>query len=600
MIVLIRRLLAEQPRRFIAVVLVLGVAGIFEGLGVAAVVPLLELLAAGQGTATAASGIVSKLVASVIGLLHLPFTLASVLAFILFFILAQQATTVFQQKLAQGSIFRFEADLRARLYRAVFEADWPFFLKEKSADVISALTMETTRASQAYQYLNQMLGAGIVVGVYVVLAFVLSWQMALLVAIAGVLIALLLRRRAGRGAVFGLAVTEDNAELQREASESIAGAKLVKGTGVEEKAVERFGEFVHRLASQQYKQQMNQAWLKAFFDTLSISAVFGGLFMAASYFRMPFSDLIVFMFVFYRISPRLSTLQVLGHNVLSYLPALERVDDVTARAAARRERSGGAPVAPLADAVALENVDFGYDGGSLVVRDVSLRIGNGTCVAIVGESGSGKTTVMDLLMGLVIPSAGVIAVDGVPLTDLDLHSWRERIGYVAQDSTFFHLSVRENIRFTAPDAGDERIERAARLANAHDFIVALPNGYDTIVGDRGVRLSGGQRQRVALARAIVRDPDLLILDEATSALDAESEKRIQQAIAELARSMTVVIVTHRLATVRDADLIYVLDDGRLIEQGSWEELLALGGRFARLEQLQKLDDGVTPGAEEAP
>lgn len=585
----IRRLLREQPLRFVAVVVASAAAGLLEGVGVASVVPLLEMVS-DKGPGNAATGTVGRAMKGVLEVLGLPFTLVTVLGFALSFVLAQQIVLLFQQKLAQGTIFRFEAGLRTRAYRAVFSADWPFFLREKTAGLVNSLTMEAQRAAHAYQYLNVMLGILIVVTVYLSLAFVLSWQMTLVVLVVAAVAATLLRGRISRAATFGEAITELNSELTREASEYIAGAKVIKGFGVERAAVTRFRSFVNRLANQQYRLQMNQAWLRVFYDSVSIVTVFAGIYVAVTVFEMDFAHLVVFMFIFYRLSPRLSNLQSQAHWVVSYLPALARIDEVVASAEGAAERAGGAPVPPLAREVALDDVDFAYGPDTPdIVAGLSLSIPRGMQVAIVGPSGSGKTTVVDILMGLLSPTRGRVVVDGEDLQGLDLSTWRARIGYVAQDSAFFHATVEENIALMSEGAARADVAAAAGLAHADGFVGELPEGYETVIGDRGVRLSGGQRQRLALARALVRRPELLILDEATSALDAESEKAIQDAIRSLAGSVTVVVVTHRLATVKDADLIYVLDGGRLVETGTFAELMEAGGVFARSKRLQDLE-----------
>jgi ATP-binding cassette subfamily C protein len=216
-----------------------------------------------------------------------------------------------------------------------------------------------------------------------------------------------------------------------------------------------------------------------------------------------------------------------------------------------------------------------------------LTIRAGETVAIVGPSGAGKSTVADLVMGLVVPDRGCVLVDGTPLRSALIRSWREQIGYVAQDTFLFNDTIRANLLWAHPDADDKDIERALELAAAGEFVSELPDGLDTVLGDRGVRLSGGERQRLALARALLRRPSLLILDEATSALDSENERRIQGAIEELHGRTTILAITHRLSTIRRADVIYVLERGRLADSGDWETLMGKeNGRFTALAQAQ--------------
>ena len=226
-----------------------------------------------------------------------------------------------------------------------------------------------------------------------------------------------------------------------------------------------------------------------------------------------------------------------------------------------------------------------------MLTDIDLSIPRGTMVALVGDSGAGKSTLIDLIMGFHEPTQGRILIDGTPLQALDILSYRHRIGYVPQDAVLFNTTIRENLRWAKPDATHDEIRQACRQAHAEEFIERFPEGYDTVVGDRGVRLSGGQCQRMALARALLRQPELLILDEATSSLDSQSERLIQQAIEAAAKNTTVIVIAHRLATIVNADAIYVLHGGRIVEEGTYRTLRQQHGPFHRMTQLQLLEVG---------
>jgi ATP-binding cassette subfamily B protein len=236
--------------------------------------------------------------------------------------------------------------------------------------------------------------------------------------------------------------------------------------------------------------------------------------------------------------------------------------------------------------VAFEAVSFAYPGGPAILSDVSFVAQPGSVIALVGQTGAGKSTAMNLLQRLWDPTAGRVAIDGQDIRDVTLESLRSAIGVVFQESLLFNRSIRENLRIGKPDATDEDVERACRMADAHDFIMRQPQGYDTMVGERGATLSGGQRQRLAIARAMLKDPPILILDEATSALDAATEARVSRAMATLMQGRTTFIIAHRLSTVRDADEILVFDQGRIVERGRFDDLVAHGGRFAELVATQ--------------
>jgi ABC-type multidrug transport system fused ATPase/permease subunit len=274
---------------------------------------------------------------------------------------------------------------------------------------------------------------------------------------------------------------------------------------------------------------------------------------------------------------------------MNFFPSYEQVKSLRQRARELEQRSGELSFAGFQREIAVENLTFGYPGHEPILVDVNLRVPKGKMVAFVGESGAGKSTLIDMIMGFNQPLAGWIGFDGVPLEKFDINSYRRRIGYVPQDSVLFNMSIRDNLRWANEAATDAEIEEACRRANADEFIQRFPDGYDTLVGDRGVRLSGGQCQRVALARAILRKPELLILDEATSSLDAHSERLIQMAIETIARETTVIVIAHRLSTIINADHIYVLKEGRIVEEGTYQTLMRKRGHFSRMTELQVLE-----------
>jgi ABC-type multidrug transport system fused ATPase/permease subunit len=289
----------------------------------------------------------------------------------------------------------------------------------------------------------------------------------------------------------------------------------------------------------------------------------------------------VFTVALVRLLPALSAFGRLRMEMLGTMPDVERIHEMLTQPVPPR-RDGTRGCARLGEGVAFERVSFSHEGRAPLLQDVSFVLRKGTTVALVGPSGSGKSTVVNLLLGLFEPGSGRIAIDGVPLGDYRLTTWLERVGLVPQEPFIYHATAAENILFGRAGIPREQIIQAARVANAHEFITELPQGYDTVIGERGMKLSGGQQQRLAIARAVLSDPDLLIFDEATSHLDAIAEKQVQEAIEAIARDRTVLIVAHRLSTVRGADEIIVLDRGRIVERGSHDELWRRQERYYEL------------------
>jgi len=327
------------------------------------------------------------------------------------------------------------------------------------------------------------------------------------------------------------------------------------------------------------------------FDVAAVSLLCLVTFLAIRFLSVPPAELLLLLFVFMRLAPQLAALQHAYQNVVVDLPAFTSIMATIQSCEEAAEPAADPEPVPFAREIRVDHVDFGYPGVP-VLRGVTVTIPAGLTVAIVGTSGAGKSTLADLVLGLLTPEAGRILVDGVPLTAGRMAGWRQQVGYVPQETFLVHDSVRANLLWAAPHATGEELWTALKSASA-GFVADLPNGIDTVIGDRGVLLSGGERQRLAFARALLRRPRLLILDEATSSLDSENERVIEQAANALHGRVAILLITHRLATVRRADMIYVLDGGRIVESGPWDELINAGGRFQALCLAQGLHPAVT-------
>jgi subfamily B ATP-binding cassette protein MsbA len=307
--------------------------------------------------------------------------------------------------------------------------------------------------------------------------------------------------------------------------------------------------------------------------------------------RMNTAQFVTFLFFLFRSYDPMRKLSRLQNSMEQALAAAHHVWEVMDEHSTIKEKPGAGELQPLKKEIELRNVSFGYANETRsVLRNVSLQIRAGTMVALVGESGGGKSTLTKLLPRFHDPSSGAVLWDGTDIRNVTIASLRKQIALVTQETVLFNDTVRHNIAYGKPEASDREVEEAALIAFAHDFIRELPDGYDTIVGERGIFLSGGQRQRLAIARAILLNAPVLILDEATSALDAESERLVQRAINNLVRNRTTLVIAHRLSTVRRADVIVVMEAGRIIEMGTHAELLAQAGQYRKLYELQFADD----------
>lgn len=576
-------LVRAMPGRLAASLALVVIGGLLEFGAVASLLLVLSSLGLDSGGET---GELVDHGTDLLSALGLPPGLEVSVATYVVLVVAQALTLRAQTITALAIEYRFVAWMRAGLFESVTAAAWPFIVRSKGTDFSHALTTELDRVGLAtYQLLWTVTGV-CVLAAQIAVALRISVPLTLLVALAGGLLALAVLPAMRGARQSGEAISSATADVHAMAVEQIAGLKTVKSQGLEEPSAREFVERAYAVADTAGLVARRQANARAWYEA-GAALLLGLVLIAAVRLLAPSpAALVILVYLSARVLPRISALQQGAHHYASALPALARVVSLRDACDAAREaiaRPGRAPA--FDDRIALEHVTFAYEADRPVLDDVNLTIRRGETTALVGPSGSGKTTLADLVIGLIVPQQGTVTIDGARLDAGLLAGWRESIGYVAQESFFFHDTIRANLVAAAPDASDDDIHEALDLA-ACDFVRGLPAGLDTVVGDRGVRLSGGERQRLALARALVRRPQLLILDEATSALDVENETRILDAIDALRGRLTILVITHRVWTLRRVDTIHVLDAGRLVESGRWDTLSGIvGSRFAALSSM---------------
>ncbi len=549
--------------------------GLTEGLTLVMLVPLLSL--AGISVQGGAEAISARL-ESMFRALSIEPTLIAVLA--VYVVLAVLQATLVRAKMMADTyaVHAYSLALRTRLYSAISTAEWLTLARIRSSDFTFGLTTAVDRVENGANNLLYMIASSLVALVYVAFALRLSPQMTAIVLGAGAIVLLLQQGRMAIGRREGTHVTSRTQELYATTSEQLGGLKIARSYGNEQHHLGLFLESarqVNRTRVLLTRAVASTKWQMTVTSVIALSAI---LYLAIAVLRLPTAAILLLLFLFSRLVPRLVDLQHTFQQMMSATPALDAIEQLIARcnAAPERTASGSAP-ATLSRAVELQNVSFSYDkGGAEQLSSVNLSIDAGKTTAVVGPSGAGKSTIADILLGLIHPSSGVVLVDERNLEEVNLRSWRELIGYVSQDTFLFNESVRFNLDWAKPGAAESEMREALRQASALDFVSRLPAELDTVVGERGVRLSGGEKQRLSLARALLRRPHLLILDEATSALDADNEERIFEAIGELHGEMTILVITHRIGSIRGADTIHVLDRGRVTGSGRFDELIASG------------------------
>jgi len=562
-----------------------------EGVGVGLLFPVLQFVEQGPAVFVQVppSGI-WRLVLGVTDFLGLTPTLLVLLALAFVPILARQSVR-YQHQIAVAAVrVRAVAALRRRGFEAFLHADLPFFISEGQGRLLSALMAEAERGGTALTHMLNLWASGVLLTVYLVLLFALSPAVAPIALLAMGAVALLVRRLVDKSREFGARVSAIHDTLHAAVGERLAGIRLVKMMGQERTDARRINGIIDRLSEVFLGIARGREAIEVLVEPLLMLGAFVTLYFAVVSSGLTLASLGIFLFIFLRILPLIKQVNVARQQVGAHIGSLHHVQRIIERAGTATAIVGGDRLFPgLREAIEFDHVSFSYpDGGpgGWALHDITFRVTKGSLTAIVGRSGAGKSTLLDLIPRLREATAGTIRFDGTPIQAFELRSLRSKIGVVDQHGFLFNDTVRNNLTYGLQEAASERIEEAARKAYAHGFIQALPLGYDTVIGDRGVRLSGGQRQRLALARIFLQHPDILLLDEPTSALDSESERYIQAALEELRMNKAIIVIAHRLSTIRQADQILVLEDGRLVERGDHGTLLDRQGAYKRLFDLQ--------------
>jgi subfamily B ATP-binding cassette protein MsbA len=582
-------LLMEEKWLFALTVGISFLGALFEGFGLGLLVPFLDGLA-NQGQAQFRTGIdwfdraLLAVDADPVERLY------RVSGLILGSILVRMALTYVSASTSMSLRERLVHRLRCRITYQLQTVALGYFSKHRAGEFVNVLTQQMGRVRHLIESAANVVTTSFILVIYVVAMFVLSWQMAVIALGFCLLLFLMLGGALRRLRQHGQAIYESDGAVVSLITEMLSAIRTITAFGTREFESRRFEAISAENAATTASVYRRSALVGPVSQGVASAGLIVMLLIAVHFFVMPgrmsVAVLLTFFFALFRLLPLVQVLN--GHR--SQWAISRNALDVVAQLLDKRDKpyivDGHRPLEVFRDSIVFENVGFSYEPGQPVLHDISLTIRQGQTTALVGGSGAGKSTLADLLARLQDPSEGRILLDGVDMREFTLESLRRHLVIVSQSTFLFHDTVRANIAYGLDDVPMDRIRWAAEKANALEFIDAMPDGFETVLGDRGERLSGGQRQRISIARALLRDPEILILDEATSALDSVSERLVQESLEYLMEGRTVLVIAHRLSTVESADRVVVLEGGRIVEEGSYDDLLAQKGHLWEYHRLQ--------------
>jgi ABC-type multidrug transport system fused ATPase/permease subunit len=562
--------------------------GLCEGASIVLLLPLLNRLGIVVASSQSIANVLIENALALIGVHGKSTILVLVIAVATVQMVLSTWLTWWTVRLARSYQSRRQLDL----FRAFMRAKWTFLVDRKAGELVNAIVTECERLGRAFTLCLSLLGSAIVALIYVALSAFVAWQATFILLVFALATALAMRRLYKKSYAFGKSLAPLNAQLQAMLEEQFGGAKFIKVSVGLDRAIAQVDPLVNRLTDINTFATAMPGVVRGLLEYAALIGLAIILVLTGTAFGVAGGNVLIVLALFGRLFPRLTTVQAQLYGLNANVHAIEALDKIqmAAEAEAEREDDSRQPLRIDKPAILIVRKLQVRFGERIVLDGVNLAFPIPGLLAIVGRSGAGKSTLVHTLLGLIEPSEGSIELGGYELASAPLGIWRRSIGYVPQETILFHASVRDNLTLVNPAASDIDIKIAAQRAHALGFINALPDGLATVIGDRGVKLSGGQRQRLGIARALLMNPALLIMDEAMSALDTESEAELLRTVDELRKDIGILLVAHRLAAARNADVICVLENGRVVESGAWNELMARKKRLYALAEAQSFTE----------
>ena len=560
-----------------------GAVAFFEGIGLSFIYPIIDVAQADEPIE--AGDAIMDVFLSVFELIGLPFTLGYLIAGIAVVMTIRYTSSFIVSWLQAMLRYDFETTMRSRAFEAALKARIRYFEEEGSDDILNAIITETRYSGEVIRYGVRFMQTSFLAAMYLAVMLFIAPLMSLLAIVLLGGITILIRRVIEPAFTVGSRVAQANENVQQAVQAGTQGIRDVKLFGLGGEVFENFTESIRRYASSSIRLARNEAAVKNAYDLSAAITLFVLIYVGFTFTGLSLGALGIFLFAMFQLAPLATRLNSTFYRLEGRLSHLVRTHEFIDELNDRQEDVGDRPVDHV-DRIVFEDVHFRYNDDDHVLKGVSFEVDKGDFIGFVGQSGAGKSTLVSLLVRMYDPNRGRITGDGVPIDEFDLQQWRERIAVVRQQPFIFNDTLENNVTIGNRDARERDVERVCEIAKVDEFLNDLPNGYESKLGDDGVRLSGGQRQRVAIARALLKDADILVLDEATSDLDSNLERKVQRAIEDMERDYAILVIAHRLSTVENADQIYTLEDGEITESGRHEKLLNNGGKYAELYDIQ--------------
>jgi len=581
-------------RRLYLVFVLTALAAFTEAFGITLILPLIEAAEAGDGGLDGSSFAV-KFIYGILGFIGIEGSVVGILIFIGVVFIGKGFLKFVEGGYTSFLRAQLMQEIKAKMFQAYQGMDYSYYAHNNTGHFINVINGQVNNFIRSFDTFTRFLTMIIITVSYLTIAFFLAWNFALMAVGIGFLLLFLFKFLNSYVQELSRKTATEEGELNKFLVQTIQSFKYLTSTNQLQHLKSGVMASIKKLAGYMFHQGAASAFTAAIREPVSVIFLLFVIIIQVAVFNSPIAPIFVALLLFHRGMQHMIGIQDDWQRTMEKIGSLEMVVEEFDILDSNKEKSGTIILPPLSKSIIFENVYFKYDNKEDdVLRDISVEIPVNHMIAFVGDSGAGKSTLIDMLTLLLKPQRGRICIDGVESQEVDLASWRSQIGYVSQETVVFDDTIANNIclwkgDFNSDNDVKKKVREASKRAYIDNFILSLQDGYNTMVGDRGIRLSGGQRQRLFIARELYKNPNLLILDEATSSLDTESERFIQKSIDSLKGSITVVIIAHRLSTIKNADLIYVIDDGRIIEQGTYDELsLNRKSRFSRMVEIQSL------------